>query len=163
MAKRARMRFPLPLSDVVRAELNTLGLAERLREAEIWRLWPEIVGPAIATRAMPLRIIKGVLTVAVSSGPWKQELSFLKVAMIEKLNNRLGGDVVRDILLRSGHVTKESLEILAPPEEAPPQKKRLTPRQLSFIDEQSAAISDLETRKAFAALMEASLKSAIKS
>jgi hypothetical protein len=163
MVKRARMRFPLPLSEVVRAELNTLGLSERLREAEIWRLWPEIVGPAIAFRATPLRIIRGVLTVAVSSGPWKQELAFLKMTMIEKLNNRLGGEVVRDIVLRSGQVARESLEILMPSEEAPLKKKQLTPRQLSFIDDQSAAISDVETREAFAALMEASFKSAMKS
>ena len=157
MAKRPRMRFPLPLCDVVRVELTALGLAERLREAEIWRLWPEIVGKTIAARAMPVRIIKGTLTVAVSSGPWKQELTFLKGMMIEKLNERLGGAVVREIVLKSGQVNSDALVALSPPEEAP-RKKRLTARQLSCIDEQSAAISDLETREAFVALMKASFE-----
>ena len=159
MAKRPRMRFPLPLSDVVRVELTTLGLAERLREAEIWRLWPEVVGPVVAARAMPLRIIKGTLTVAVSSGPWKQELTFLKGMMIEKLNERLGGEVVREIVLKSGQVDRDAGVTPTPPEEVP-RKKRLTTRQLSFIDEQSAAIPDQEIREAFAALMKASFEGA---
>jgi hypothetical protein len=151
------MRYPLPLSDVVRIELTALGLAERLREAEIWRLWPEIVGQTIATRAMPLRIIKGILTVAVSSGPWKQELSFLKGMMIGKLNERLGGEVVKDIVLKSGQINSDAVMTPLPPEETP-RKKRLTARQLSFIDEQSAAITNPETREAFVGLMKASLK-----
>lgn len=157
MAKRPRMRFPLPLNDVVRVELTALGLAERLREAEIWRLWPEVVGQTIAARAMPLRIIKGTLTVAVSSGPWKQELTFLKGMMIEKLNQRLGGGVVKEIILKSGKVGRDAIEAPMPPEEEP-HKKRLTTRQLSFVDEQSAAIANVETREAFIALMKASLE-----
>jgi predicted nucleic acid-binding Zn ribbon protein len=151
------MRFPLPLSDVVRVELTALGLSERLREAEIWRLWPEVVGQTVAARAIPLRIIKGILTVAVSSGPWKQELTFLKRMMIDKLNERLGGEVVKEIVLKSGQIGRDAAMTPMPPEEVP-RKKRLTTRQLSFIDEQSTAIINQETREAFVALMKASLE-----
>ena len=154
MAKRARMRFPLPLGDVARQEFSALGLADRLREADIWRLWPEVVGPTVAARAMPLRIIKGTLTVVVSSGPWKQELGFLKGMMKDKLNDRLGAEVVKEIVLKSGRVDQYAE---APPEEVP-AKKRLTTRQLAYIDEQSAGIVDTEIREAFVALMKASLE-----
>jgi len=157
VAKRPRMRFPLPLYDVVRVELAANGLADRLREAEIWRLWPEIVGQAVAARATPLRIIKGTLTVAVSNGPWKQELTFLKRMMIDKLNDRLGGEVVREIVLKSGKVDRDVAMLADPPEEVP-HKRQLTARQLSFIDEQSAEIVDQETREAFVALMKASFE-----
>ena len=157
MAKRSRMRAPLPLSDLARVELTSLGLAERLREAEIWRLWPEVVGQTVAARAVPLRIIKGILTIAVSSGPWKQELTFLKGMMIEKLNERLGGEVVKGIVLKSGQVDSGAVMAHTAPEEVP-HKKRLTPRQLSFIDEQSTAINNPETREAFIALMKKSFE-----
>ena len=154
MAKRARMRFPLPLGDVARQEFTALGLADRLREADIWRLWPEVVGPTVAARAMPQRIIKGTLTIVVSSGPWKQELGFLKGMMKDKLNDRLGAEVVKEIVLKSGKVEQFAA---APPEEVP-AKKRLTTRQLAYIDEQSAGIADTEIREAFVALMKASLE-----
>ncbi|NVN92364.1 MAG: DUF721 domain-containing protein [Desulfuromonadales bacterium] len=153
--KRPRMRFPKPLSDLLQDGLAVCGLGERLREIDVWRFWSEVVGPVVASRAQPVRIINGTLTVAVSSGPWMQELSFLKGMMKDKLNARLGSELVKDIILRSGRVaTKEDL--LA--DELPP-KKRLTPRQLAFISEQSATIADPETREAFAALMKASLES----
>ena len=154
MAKRTRMRFPQPLSTLLDG-LKGLGLAERLREADIWRVWPEVVGPAISSRARPLRIINGILTVAVSSGPWMQELTFLKGMIREKLNGQLGATVVKDIVLKSGRVEKEVPVAVA---EAP-RKKRLTARQLAFIDEQSAAITDPEIRAEFVALMRASLES----
>ena len=44
----------------------------------------------------------GVLTVAVASAPWMQQLTFLKKGMIEKLNERLGRELVRDIYLKAG-------------------------------------------------------------
>jgi hypothetical protein len=154
MGKRVRMRFPLPLGDVARQEFTALGLADRLREADIWRLWPEVVGTTVAARAMPLRIIKGTLTIVVSSGPWKQELGFLKGMMKDKLNERLGAEVVKEIVLKSGRVDQYAA---APPEEVP-AKKRLTTRQLAYIDEQSAGIADTEIRESFVALMKASLE-----
>jgi predicted nucleic acid-binding Zn ribbon protein len=154
MVKRARMRFPLPLGDVARQEFSSLGLADRLREADIWRFWPEVVGPAIAARAMPLRIIKGVLTVAVSNGPWMQELRFLTAMMRDKLNERLGGDIVREIVLKAGRVDQAG----EPAPEDAPRKKRLTSRQVALIDGLSASIVDSETREAFMALMKSSLE-----
>ena len=155
MAKRARMRFPQPLAALLQEELKGLGLVERLREADIWRVWPEVVGPAISSRARPLRIINGTLTVAVSSGPWMQELTFLKGMIREKLNGQLGAEVVKEIVLKSGKVDKEAPVIA----DEPPRKKRLTARQQALIAEQSAAIADPEIREVFAALMKANLES----
>lgn len=149
------MRFPRPLSELLREELQGRGLAERLREADIWRIWPDVVGRAISSRAQPLRIINGTLTVAVSSGPWMQELSFLKGMMKDKLNERLGGEVVREIVLKSGKV---EIIAAAPPEEEPRPRKHLTADQLALIDAQAAAIADPETREAFVDLMRASME-----
>ncbi|MBK5277169.1 MAG: DUF721 domain-containing protein [Desulfuromonadales bacterium] len=154
MARRQKMRFPLPLGDIARQEFMVRGLGERLREAEIWRIWPEVVGPTVAARAIPLRIIKGTLTVAVSSGPWMQELRFLTTMMRDKLNERLGAEVVSEIILKAGRVDQAA----EPAPEDVPRKKRLTARQLALIDGLSAGIINPETREAFADLMKASLK-----
>lgn len=153
--QRPRMRFPRPLGELLQEGAAGLGLGGRLREIEIWRIWPEVVGPVVACRAQPLRIINGTLTVAVSGGPWMQELSFLKGMMKERLNNRLGGEVVREIVLRSGRVDVASDS----PQEPELPRRSLAPEELEFIQRQAADISDPETREAFAALMRASLES----
>lgn len=154
MTKRARMPFPRPLSGVVRESLVGLGLAERLREAEIWRIWPEAVGEALACRAQPVRIINGTLTVAVSSAPWMQELRFMTGAMKEKLNRCLGAEVVKEIILKSGRV---AAPVAMPPAEEAVVQRQLSVEQLAFIEEQSSMIEDHETRLAFIELMQAGM------
>ena len=155
MAKRARMRFPQLLPDLLQKQLAGLGLAERLREVEIWRLWPEVVGPAVASRAQPLRIINGTLTIAVSSAAWMQELRFLTTMMKEKLNDRLGAVLIKEIVLRPGMIEKAAPSVV---EDEPAPPKVLSERQKAFIAEQTAGISDPEIRAAFAALMKTSLE-----
>ena len=154
MAKRPRMPFPRPLSGVMQDSLAGSGLAERLREAEIWRVWPEVVGSTLAGRAQPLRIINGTLTVAVSSAPWIQELRFMTAMMKEKLNLRLGDEVVKEIVLKAGRVSQPPAEVPDAVNEPHP----LTPQQKALIEEQSASIADPETRQAFIELMLACLE-----
>ena len=154
MPKRPRMSFPRPLSGVVQESLVGLGLAERLREAEIWRIWPDVVGAALACRARPVRIINGTLTVAVSSAPWMQELRFMTAMMKEKLNICLGAEVVREIVLKAGRVEIQPAEV---PDEIVAIRP-LTPDQLALIESQAASIADPETRHAFIELMQASME-----
>ena len=153
MLKRPRMSFPRPLSGLVQENLVGLGLGERLREAEIWRIWPDVVGATLACRARPVRIINGTLTVAVSSAPWMQELRFMTVMMKDKLNSCLGTEVVREIVLKAGRVDAPTAEV---PEVAP-IPRTLTPQQQALIEAYSASIEDPETRQAFIELMQASL------
>ena len=154
MRKRPRMPYPLSLSGVIQDSLAGTGLAERMREAEIWRIWPDVVGATIACRAQPVRIINGTLTVAVSSAPWMQELRFMTAMMKEKMNLRLGAEVVRDIVLKAGRVNLPTTDV---PDEAN-KPRTLTPRQKAMIEAQSTSISDPETRQAFIDLMRTSME-----
>jgi len=154
MPKRPKMPFPRPLSGLVQESLVGFELAERLRETEIWRIWPDVVGKTLASRAHPVRIINGTLTVAVSSAPWMQELRFMTAMMKEKLNSCLGAEVVREIVLKAGRVempTAEVPETIAAP-------RQLTPHQLSSIEAHSSTIKDPETRQAFIELMRTNLE-----
>jgi hypothetical protein len=155
MPKRPRMSFPRPLSGVVQESLVGLGLADRLREAEIWRIWADVVGAAIACRACPVRIINGTLTVAVSSAPWMQELRFMTAMMKEKLNIRLGAEIVHEIVLKAGRVDKQTTEEVPEINSLP---RQLTPDQLALIETQASSIEDPETRQAFFELMLASIE-----
>jgi predicted nucleic acid-binding Zn ribbon protein len=77
--------------------LQQLGLAERMKEADVVRRFSEIVGGNIAKRAEAVSIRDGKLVVKVSSPVWRQELSFSKKEIIEALNRVLGDNVVKDI------------------------------------------------------------------
>jgi len=150
------MKYPKPVGEIVRQGLEVSALSERLRESEIWRIWGEVVGETVARRAVPLRIIKGVLTVAVSSCPWMQELRYLTGIIKDKLNVELGSEIVSSIVLKTG---KTEIVSDLKTHEKEIQKKRLTARQLTYINEQSAELPDPELQKVFAELMKACYQS----
>jgi len=74
--------------------------------------------------------------------------------MREKLNLRLGAEVVQEIVLKAGRVVPPVTE----KREEPSLPRPLSPSQLAAIAAQSASIPDLETRQAFIELMQASFE-----
>ncbi len=86
-----------PLRDVISELLGSGALPINLDDARIWKVWDEVVGPAIARNAQPLRIKNRQLRVRVSDPIWYQELKFIEESIREKLNNRLGRKAVDKI------------------------------------------------------------------
>lgn len=65
--------------------LKRLGLEQRFKEQEVLALWPDVVGPDLASRTVASRIDKGVLYVRVDHGAWMQELHFIEKDLVRKL------------------------------------------------------------------------------
>jgi predicted nucleic acid-binding Zn ribbon protein len=89
-----------PLKDILGALLNNSSLPFNPDDGQIWQIWAETVGPAIARNASPLWIKKGWLRVKVSDPIWLQELSLAGEAIKEKLNGKLGRRAVEKIEFR---------------------------------------------------------------
>jgi predicted nucleic acid-binding Zn ribbon protein len=60
--------------------------------AEVQRVWQQVVGPAIAAEASPMRERAGVVTVSCSASVWAQELDLMGPTIVERLNGVLGGE-----------------------------------------------------------------------
>lgn len=147
--KRERLKRPVPVSELMATLFRGKPTEKRLEEGKIWLVWDTAVGEQIAAKARPVSFRDGVLTVTVTSAPWMQQLSFLKRGIVDKLNDRLGRDLVRDIYLKAG--TPE-----APPPRPKPDRKKERPldgAEKLRIAEQSAAIEDPELREAVARLL----------
>lgn len=88
MTRRRRTPRQLgPALDRVRDELAPQTLL-----AEVQRIWPEAVGPAIAAEAQPAAERAGVLTVSCSAAVWAQELDLIAPAILEGLTRALGSE-----------------------------------------------------------------------
>jgi predicted nucleic acid-binding Zn ribbon protein len=85
------------LGDVLPGVLRGLGLADELAGWRSVSEWPEAVGETIARRARAVSFHEGVLNVEVEGAAWRHELSVLKRDLIRRLNQRLGGAVVREL------------------------------------------------------------------
>lgn len=147
--KRPKMPRPAAVADLLAEIFQGKPAGKRLKEGKIWLVWEIAVGEQIAAHARPAGFREGVLTVAVASAPWMQQLSYLKKNIIAKLNKRLGEELVKDIFLRAG-----SREPSVPQPTALRKKARpLSSEEKERIAERAAAIADPELRGAFASLM----------
>jgi predicted nucleic acid-binding Zn ribbon protein len=90
-------------NQLVPAVMKQLGLEERLQQSQVFYLWPTIVGSDIARHAQPVSLRNGLLVVGCDHPMWLQEITrYSKPLILQKVQERLGKKVVRDISFRIG-------------------------------------------------------------
>ncbi|MBI4949211.1 MAG: DUF721 domain-containing protein [Deltaproteobacteria bacterium] len=140
----------LKVDSILAASFPNLGIAAKLKEYKLLKAWKECVGPNIAKRSIPTRLIGGTLYCAVSSSPWMTELNYQKREIIERLNRTLGESVVKEIILRVGEVVQ-----VGPPAPLPPSIKReLTGEEMKEIEETTKGIKDKKLQDILKRIME---------
>lgn len=82
-------RSPRPLDSVLEQIRDELSPPTLL--AEVQRVWLTAVGTNIAGQAHPTAEREGVLVVSCSASVWAQELDLMAPAILERLNEVLGG------------------------------------------------------------------------
>ncbi len=99
---------PTRVGNTLQRVLQRIDPDQRMNAFRVWTFWDEEVGDALARHAQPAGFRAGVLSVRVDSTTWMQELSFLKEGIRERLNRRLGEELIRDIYFVTGKVTEPS-------------------------------------------------------
>jgi len=66
-------------------------------EGDIINNWKDIVGPRIASNTEVQRIKDGILVVKVKNDVWRNELTFHKADLLEKINRFLSKKFINDI------------------------------------------------------------------
>ncbi len=86
------------VSDVLGKLLPKLGIEGRIREADILRVWSEIVGEFIAQHSQPDRLVAGTLHIRVIQSSVRYELDRVwKPEIVRKLRERFSERTIRDI------------------------------------------------------------------
>lgn len=102
--KRVRRKKLYTLTDIIPQELEKIvGRKEqklgnnRGGLKSITEQWTNLVGDTIAKVAQPVKLIKDVLYVKVTSLAWKSELAYQKTSLIARIDAGVGDKTVRDI------------------------------------------------------------------
>lgn len=92
-------------------------------------LWSAVVGPAVSQHSRPTGLHQQVLQVAVSSAAWAQTLTLERLAILQKLRDRLpANDAVTDIRFSTGRwATSPGGTLLPLPQASPLPSPRSTP------------------------------------
>jgi predicted nucleic acid-binding Zn ribbon protein len=90
----------ISLAEAVNDYIREMHLDVKLNEVAVINSWEETVGRAISTRTTKIYIRDKVLYVHLNSSVVRNELLMLREALKEKLNQKAGSEVIRDIVLR---------------------------------------------------------------
>ena len=91
---------PRLFADIFAEGMQRAGLSDTYDLQRASYLWSEVVGPTV-NRLTTRRYIDdtGTLHVYISSAPLKSELSFLTATLAERINNAVGKNVVKAIVI----------------------------------------------------------------
>lgn len=94
----ARTAEAQSLGEVIKKLLDTYRLNSRYNETYVAAQWEAIVGKSIASRTQKLNIKNKVLYITMNSSAMAQELYLAKTRFIELINEKMGEQVIDDII-----------------------------------------------------------------
>ncbi|MBW3663206.1 MAG: DUF721 domain-containing protein [Actinobacteria bacterium] len=95
-------RAPQTVGSVVDAFVAEHGWAVRLRGARLFDRWEEVVGPALAKRCEPVRVVGGTLTVRAENQTWATQIRYMTTRLREQAAAAIGADLVKEVRIIVG-------------------------------------------------------------
>ena len=90
----------ISLAEALKDYIREMNLEGKLQEISLINSWEETVGKAISSRTTKIYIKDHILYVHLNSSVVRNELLMLSEALREKLNQKAGTEVIKDIVLR---------------------------------------------------------------
>jgi predicted nucleic acid-binding Zn ribbon protein len=91
---------PQSLKHVLKSVMHERGWGEKFAEADVNKVWQEVVGPRMAAVARIEKLDEGVLYLLTRSSTWRTELLLRREKLIEELNSKLNNIIIKDIIIR---------------------------------------------------------------
>jgi hypothetical protein len=101
--EQARAMRAKPTSAIMPRVLTDLRIDRRRAEAEVVKVWNDLLDPAIVTHAQPTGLHKGTLFVTVDSSVWLSEIvRYRRKEILARLQHSFGHDLIVKISFRVG-------------------------------------------------------------
>jgi hypothetical protein len=97
------MRFDTPksLSSVLEDFLEKFPQKRKLKQGMILSAFGEVVGPRLASEVEDLHFEGNKLAMKVKHPAWRHEIHSNRFSIAKKLNAKVKGDIISDIIVRS--------------------------------------------------------------
>jgi len=133
------MNKPQSIRSILEKTIKTLEIDAPLKTYSIMGAWKEIVGEPVAIHSQPYSIRNRILFVEVSHPTWMQQLQFLKLTLLEKVNHFLGESLIQDIRFKVGKI---SPPIPSPPKTLSLEDEKIDRMTLNQIESIVQTIDD---------------------
>jgi len=88
------------VGDIIRKLMKNPKLAEKMDELDALDVWKELIGDNLKKFVVSAKMYKGNLYVKLSSSVLRNELSYKKGELKEQINQKLGKEIVKEIILK---------------------------------------------------------------
>ncbi|GAB4340366.1 MAG: DUF721 domain-containing protein [Flammeovirgaceae bacterium] len=88
------------IKEAIEEMFSALKLDDKYYEAKAIEAWNIIMGSTVAKRTASVNIFKGKMTIKLSSAPLKSELNTSRELIRTKLNQYLGKEVVKILIIQ---------------------------------------------------------------
>lgn len=88
-----------PLKEVIDRWLKAYGLDGKMKELDVIKAWPELMGTAVAHRTKSIKIRNKTLYVSLESSVMRDELAHGKSVIIQRINEHAGFAIINDVWL----------------------------------------------------------------
>jgi hypothetical protein len=101
--ERARSLRAVSAGAVLPRVLSDMGIDRRQGEAEIVKVWNQLLDPLIVAHAQPANLHKGTLFVTVDSSVWLNELvRYRRKEILDRLQHSFGRELIVRLSFRVG-------------------------------------------------------------
>ncbi|HOK38273.1 MAG: DUF721 domain-containing protein [Bacteroidales bacterium] len=90
----------LKLSEILKMTFTSPKLADGLDMVRAKNLWTEICGQHVACVTEDILVKNNIIYVKINSSIIKTEILMIKAEIIKRINQELGRDFIKDIILR---------------------------------------------------------------
>lgn len=88
------------MGDALKEFLNKSRFKPRLMEVRIQENWEQVVGKTIARYTESVQLFDNKLVITTTVAPLKQELNYSKDRIIRLVNEMLGEEIVKEVMIR---------------------------------------------------------------
>lgn len=85
------------LGEVIDKLMKAYRLDGKLKEMDVLSAWEEMMGKAVATRTKDIQIRNKTLFLTMDSSVMREELSFGKSVIIQRINEKAGFEMITDV------------------------------------------------------------------
>ncbi|MBC8173446.1 MAG: DUF721 domain-containing protein [Chitinophagales bacterium] len=89
-----------PIGEAIKELFKQFHLEDKVHEVQVKELWNKVMGKTISHYTYDIRLKSGTLIVYLNSAPLKQDLSFNKGKIAERLNEEFGEIVIKEVIIR---------------------------------------------------------------
>ncbi len=88
------------IGEVMNEFVRVYRFSQKLKEAEALACWDELLGRSLSAYSRNARISRGVLYAEITSSVVRAELMMTRDSLISAINQKIGAELVRKIVLR---------------------------------------------------------------